>query len=79
MYCIFETNIPVFPIIALPGSKMILQLYFFLNLSTRLEYLSNVVKSYNIPLDDDFKMLLGAPTKVGPNDLRNIAKKLSVW
>ena len=45
----------------------------------RLEYLSNVVKSYNIPLDDDFKMLLGAPTKVGPNDLRNIAKKLSTW
>tara|TARA_B100001250_G_C19758974_1_gene771517 strand:+ start:91 stop:1392 length:1302 start_codon:yes stop_codon:yes gene_type:complete len=45
----------------------------------RLEYLPNVVKSYNIPLDDDFKMLLGAPTKVGPNDLRNIAKKLSTW
>tara|TARA_Y100000746_G_scaffold228193_1_gene235899 strand:+ start:287 stop:1588 length:1302 start_codon:yes stop_codon:yes gene_type:complete len=45
----------------------------------RLEYLPNVVKSYNIPLDDDFKMLLGAPTKVGSNDLRNIAKKLSTW
>ena len=45
----------------------------------RLEYLPNVVNSYNIPLDDDFKMLLGAPTKVGPNDLRNIAKKLSTW
>ena len=43
----------------------------------RLEFLPNVVKSYNIPLDDDFKMLLGAPTKVGPNDLRIIAKKLS--
>ena len=45
----------------------------------RLASLPNLVKSYNIPLDDDFKMLLGAPTKLGPNDLRNISKKLSVW
>ena len=46
---------------------------------SRLDLLPSLVKSYNIPLDDDFKMLLGAPTKLGPNDLRNIAKKLSVW
>lgn len=45
----------------------------------RLDLLPTLVRSYNIPLDDDFKMLLGAPTKIGPNDLRNIAKKLSVW
>ena len=45
----------------------------------RLELLPNLVKSYNIPLDDDFKMLLGAPTKLGPTDLRSIAKKLSAW
>ena len=45
----------------------------------RLELLPKLVKSYNIPLDDDFKMLLGAPTKIGPNDLRSIAKKLSAW
>ena len=46
---------------------------------TRLELLPNLVKSYNIPLDDDFKMLLGAPTKLRPTDLRSIAKKLSTW
>ncbi len=46
---------------------------------TRLELLPNLVKSYNIPLDDDFKMLLGAPTKLGPTDLRSISKKLSTW
>jgi hypothetical protein len=45
----------------------------------RLELLPKLVKSYNVPLDDDFKMLLGAPTKIGPNDLRSIAKKLSAW
>ena len=45
----------------------------------RLELLPKLVKSYNIPLDDDFKMLLGAPTKIGPNDLRGISKKLSAW
>jgi len=45
----------------------------------RLELLPNLVKSYNIPLDDEFKMLLGAPTKLGPNDLRGISKKLSTW
>ena len=45
----------------------------------RLALLPKLVKSYNIPLDDDFKMLLGAPTKIGPNDLRSIAKKLSAW
>jgi len=45
----------------------------------RLELLPKLVKSYNIPLDDDFKKLLGAPTKIGPNDLRGISKKLSAW
>ena len=45
----------------------------------RLEILPKLVKSYNIPLDDDFKMLLGAPTQIRPPDLRSIAKKLSAW
>lgn len=45
----------------------------------RLTILPNLLRNYNIPLDDDFKMLLGAPTQIRPNDLRSIAKKLSTW
>jgi len=45
----------------------------------RLSILPDLIRNYNIPLDDDFKMLLGAPTQIRPNDLRSIAKKLSTW
>jgi len=45
----------------------------------RISMLPDLLNSYNIPLDDDFKVLVGAPTKIGPNDLRSIAKKLSAW
>ena len=45
----------------------------------RLSILPELIRNYNIPLDDDFKMLLGAPTQIRPDDLRSIAKKLSAW
>jgi|TARA_B110000263_G_scaffold78671_1_gene68650 hypothetical protein len=45
----------------------------------RLSILPDLIRNYNIPLDDDFKMLLGAPTQIRPPDLRSIAKKLSAW
>lgn len=45
----------------------------------RLSILPDLIRNYNIPLDDDFKMLLGAPTQIRPHDLRSIAKKLSAW
>ena len=45
----------------------------------RLAILPDLIRNYNIPLDDDFKMLLGAPTQIRPHDLRSIAKKLSAW
>jgi len=45
----------------------------------RLSILPELIRNYNIPLDDDFKMLLGAPTQIRPHDLRSIAKKLSAW
>ena len=45
----------------------------------RISMLPNLIKNYNIPLDDDFKVLVGAPKQIRPNDLKNIAQKLSVW
>ena len=45
----------------------------------RISMLPNLLNSYNIPLDDDFKVLVGAPKQMGPKDLKNIAQKLSAW
>ena len=45
----------------------------------RIKLLPNLINSYNIPLDDDFKVLVGAPKQIRPNDLKRIAQKLSVW
>jgi len=45
----------------------------------RITMLPNLLNSYNIPLDDDFKMLVGAPMQMRPNDLKRVAQKLSVW
>ena len=45
----------------------------------RIKLLQNLLNSYNIPLDDDFKVLVGAPKQIRPNDLKRIAQKLSVW
>ena len=45
----------------------------------RIKLLPNLLNSYNIPLDDDFKVLVGAPKQIRPNDLKRIAQKLSVW
>ena len=45
----------------------------------RISMLPKLLSSYNIPLDDDFKVLVGAPKQIRPNDLKNIAQKLSVW
>jgi hypothetical protein len=41
--------------------------------------LPDLLNSYNIPLDDDFKVLVGAPKQMRPKDLKNIAQKLSAW
>ena len=45
----------------------------------RISMLPDLLNSYNIPLDDDFKVLVGAPKQIRPNDLKNIAQKLSAW
>jgi len=45
----------------------------------RLAILPKLLKHYNVALDDEFKMLLGSPNKITPNDLRSISKKLSTW
>ena len=45
----------------------------------RISMLPDLLNSYNIPLDDDFKVLVGAPKQMGPKDLKNIAQKLSAW
>jgi len=45
----------------------------------RITILPSLLNSYNIPLDDDFKMLVGAPKQIRPNDLKRIAQKLSAW
>ena len=45
----------------------------------RISMLPDLLNSYNIPLDDDFKVLVGAPKQIRPKDLKNIAQKLSVW
>jgi hypothetical protein len=45
----------------------------------RISMLPDLLNSYNIPLDDDFKVLVGAPKQIRPEDLKNIAQKLSVW
>ncbi len=45
----------------------------------RLSILPNLLKHYNVALDEEFKMLLGSPNKITPNDLRSISKKLSTW
>ena len=45
----------------------------------RISMLPNLLNSYNIPLDDDFKVLVGAPKQIRPKDLKNIAQKLSAW
>ena len=45
----------------------------------RISMLPDLLNSYNIPLDDDFKVLVGAPKQMGPEDLKNIAQKLSAW
>jgi len=45
----------------------------------RITMLPSLLNSYNIPLDDDFKMLVGAPKQIRPNDLKRIAQKLSAW
>ena len=45
----------------------------------RITMLPSLLNSYNIPLDDDFKMLVGAPRQIRPNDLKRIAQKLSAW
>ena len=76
-----DTGILALQEVLLERIRLKYQVYEFDDKSrkSRLDLLPSLVKSYNIPLDDDFKMLLGAPTKLGPNDIRNIAKKLSVW
>ena len=45
----------------------------------RIAMLPDLLNSYNIPLDDDFKVLVGAPKQIRPKDLKNIAQKLSAW
>ena len=45
----------------------------------RLALLPDLLKHYNVALDEEFKMLLGSPNKITPNDLRSISKKLSTW
>ena len=45
----------------------------------RISILPDLLNSYNIPLDDDFKVLVGAPKQMRPKDLKNIAQKLSAW
>ena len=45
----------------------------------RIAMLPNLLNSYNIPLDDDFKVLVGEPKQIRPKDLKNIAQKLSAW
>ena len=45
----------------------------------RISILPDLLNSYNIPLDDDFKVLVGAPKQIRPKDLKNIAQKLSAW
>jgi len=45
----------------------------------RITMLPSLLNSYNIPLDDDFKVLVGAPKQIRPNDLKRIAQKLSAW
>ena len=45
----------------------------------RISMLPDLLNSYNIPLDDDFKVLVGAPKQIRSNDLKNIAQKLSAW
>ena len=45
----------------------------------RISMLPDLLNSYNIPLDDDFKVLVGAPKQMRPKDLKNIAQKLSAW
>jgi len=45
----------------------------------RISILPDLLNSYNIPLDDDFKVLVGAPKQIRPKDLKDIAQKLSAW
>ena len=45
----------------------------------RISMLPDLLNRYNIPLDDDFKVLVGAPKQIRPKDLKNIAQKLSAW
>jgi len=45
----------------------------------RISMLPDLLNSYNIPLDDDFKVLVGTPKQIRPKDLKNIAQKLSAW
>ena len=45
----------------------------------RISMLPDLLNSYNIPLDDDFKVLVGAPKQIRPKDLKDIAQKLSAW
>ena len=45
----------------------------------RISMLPDLLNSYNIPLDDDFKVLVDAPKQMRPKDLKNIAQKLSAW
>jgi len=45
----------------------------------RISMLPDLLNSYKIPLDDDFKVLVGAPKQMRPKDLKNIAQKLSAW
>tara|TARA_B110000196_G_scaffold68351_1_gene58013 strand:+ start:3781 stop:5085 length:1305 start_codon:yes stop_codon:yes gene_type:complete len=40
----------------------------------RLAILPDLIRNYNIPLDDDFKMLLGAPTQIRPLTLEVLLK-----
>ena len=57
------------------------EIYEFDNLSRkkRLEVLPKLLKRYNIPLDDEYRMLLGSPKQINPQALRSIAKKLNEW
>ena len=57
------------------------QIYEFDNKSRkdRLLQLPDLLSSYNIPLDDDFRMLAGNPSQIRPVDLKKISQKLSVW
>ena len=45
----------------------------------RLALIPDLLKHYNVALDEEFKILLGSPNKITPNDLRSISKKLSTW